>query len=114
MGPAALWTPHAYQAELQDPGARTQQSHPCGQECGPCLGPARMGWGCSYTLPPHAGWPTPHWSCPLGLILMGPGAETIRLLFGFFFPHWGISEMEKLLWGEDGQKLCLEGGVETK
>lgn len=49
----------------------------------------------------------------MGLILMGPGAETTRL-FGFFFPHWGISEMEKLLWGEDGQKLCLESGVETK
>lgn len=36
----------------------------------------------------------------LGLIPMGPGAEAIGLLFGFFFPPWGIDEMEKLLWRE--------------
>lgn len=57
MGPAALWTQHAYQAELQHPGAITQHSLPCGQECCPSLGPVRMGQGCSHTLPTQGGPP---------------------------------------------------------
>lgn len=112
MGPAALWTQHAYQAELQHPGAITQHSHPCGQECCPSLGPVRMGQGCSHTLPTQDGPPILELS--LGAHPVGLGAETTRLLFGFFFSHCGIGEMEKLLWGEDGQKLCLKGGVGTE
>lgn len=72
-----------------------------------------MGQGSSHTLPMQNGPPNSGHH-PLGLILIVPGTETARLLFGSFFSHWGISEMEKLLWEEDGQELCLEGGVGTE
>lgn len=110
MGPAAVWTQHVYQAELQHPGAITQRSPPWARVL-PFSGASEDGPGLQ-SHPPYAGWPTPHCSSSLGLILAGPGAENTRLLFGFF-PHWSIGEMEKLLWGEDGQKLCLEGKVGT-
>lgn len=74
-----------------------QHSHPCEQEPCPCLGLAGMGQGCSHPPPPKKSSP-PHTAYhSLGLIPMGPGAEAIGLLFGFFFPPWGIDEMEKLL-----------------
>lgn len=76
-----------------------QHPHLCEQEPCPCLGLAGIGRGCSPTLPKKNS--SPRTAChSLGLIPMGPGAEAIGLLFGFFFPPWGIDEMEKLLWRE--------------
>lgn len=88
----APWTEHAHYGHLL-----IQHSHPCEQEPCPCVGLAGIGQGCSHTCPRTL---TPYCTPFPGLIPTGPGAEVTGHLFGFFFPPWGIDEMEKLLWRE--------------